>query len=239
MSENVKKGNSFKSLFFKDDEETEQPATNQQSYNPTGIKSSNVGGGLLSSVKYVSNPVVIDSGIVETFVQKLQDLINQNNQPGFDFLEFTETLFEESQNPNSDVFKMVFRIAQKMDKTLTPDKLIQSSTFYKNLAQQAADGEVSKGQNKKNALQVEKDAERKNLEKVQKDANSQIEKLNTQILEYQSQSTDAGYQLAAIDEKYNSQFIDIDSKISAITTAKEQVISSIVDVETGIKNNLK
>lgn len=243
MSDNVKKGNSFKSLFFKEEEEPEQQTTSTQpNFNSTAKKTNNVsgGGGLLTPIKSVSTPVVVvDSITIETFVSKLQELINQNNQPGFDFLEFTETLFEESQNPTTDVYKMVFRIAQKMDKSLTPDKLIQSAFFYKNLVQQAADGEVSKGSNKKNALQVEKDSERKNLENVQTTANSKIEKLQAQILELQSQSNEAGYQLSAIDQKYNDQFIDIDSKISAITTAKEQVIGSIVDVESGIKNNLR
>lgn len=238
MSENVKKGNSFKSLFFKE-EESEQQTTNTQSSFNSSTKQNN-GGGLLTPVKSVSNPVVVvDNNTIETFVNKLQELINQNNQPGFDFLEFTETLFEESKNPTSDVFKMVFRIAQKMDKSLTPDKLVQSAAFYKNLVQQAADGEVNKGLNKKNALQVEKDSERKNLENVQTTANSKIEKLQAQILDLQSQSNDAGFQLSAIDQKYEDQFVDIDSKISAITTAKEQVISSIVDVESGIKSNLK
>lgn len=239
MSENVKKGNSFKSLFFKEEESEQQTTNTQSSFNSSSTKQNN-GGGLLTPVKSVSNPVVVvDNNTIETFVNKLQELINQNNQPGFDFLEFTETLFEESKNPTSDVFKMVFRIAQKMDKSLTPDKLVQSAAFYKNLVQQAADGEVNKGLNKKNALQVEKDSERKNLENVQTTANSKIEKLQAQILDLQSQSNDAGFQLSAIDQKYEDQFVDIDSKISAITTAKEQVISSIVDVESGIKSNLK
>ncbi len=240
MSDNLKKGNSFKSLFFREEVKEETTST-QQNFASTAKKTTNVigGGGLLTPIKSIPTPViVVDNNTIETFVNKLQELINQNNQTGFDFLEFTETLFEESQNPTSDVYKMVFRIAQKMDKTLTPDKLIQSSTFYKNLVQQAADGEISKGLNKKNTLQVEKDSERKNLENVQQNANSKIEKLQAQILELQTQSNEAGYQLSAIDQKYNDQFVDIDSKISAITTAKEQVISSIVDVESGIKNNI-
>ena len=244
MSENEKKGGKFKSLFFRDVETPQATNPIQNSSSPLGKKRVNVptgGGGLGSTVSAVYNPVVIkpDNNLVDTFVQKLQDLINQSNQPGFDFLEFTETLFEESENPNSDVFKTVFRIAQKMDKTLTPEKLLQSASYYKNLAQQAADGEVSKGQSKKNALQGDKDSERRSLEKVQQDADTQITKLNSQISELQSQSNNAGSQLSAIDQKYNDQFLDIDTKISAITTAKEQVISSIVDVETGIKNNLK
>jgi hypothetical protein len=45
-------------------------------------------------------------------------------------------------------------------------------------------------------------------------------------------------QLLAIDQKYDSQFIDIDRKINAIRNAKEQVLVSIVDIEAGIKSHL-
>lgn len=48
-----------------------------------------------------------DQSLVEDFVQRLQNLINQNNQPGFDFLEFTESLFEEKQNPTPEVYKTI------------------------------------------------------------------------------------------------------------------------------------
>ena len=70
---------------------------------------------------------VQDQSLVEDFVQRLQNLINQNNQTGFDFLEFTESLFEEKQNPNPEVYKTVFRIAQKIDKSLTPSRLLDSA----------------------------------------------------------------------------------------------------------------
>jgi hypothetical protein len=45
-------------------------------------------------------------------------------------------------------------------------------------------------------------------------------------------------QLLAIDQKYGGQFIDIDRKLNAIRSAKEQVLVSIVDIEAGIKSNL-
>lgn len=229
------KGGGFRSLFIRDTEPTQNGNSQQDTSSGTGIK---LGGGGFSPSSYTPAPIQ-DKNLIETFVQKLQELINQNNQPGFDFLEFSETLFEESQNPDSEVFKMVYRIATKMDKSLTPARLIESAGFYKNLVQQAADSEISKGQTKKSNLQGEKETERKSLEKTQKDTNAQIEQLESQILELRTQSTTAGNQLAAIDQKYNEQFTDIDTKISAINTAKEQVISSIVDIEAGITSNLK
>ena len=105
-----------------------------------------------------------DQPLVEDFVQRLQNLINQNNQAGFDFLEFTESLFEEKQNPTPEVYKTVFRIAQKIDKSLTPARLLDSSMFYKDLVQRTAETEISKGVSKKQSLQAEKDTERTNLD---------------------------------------------------------------------------
>jgi len=247
MSENKKKAGVLDFLNpFRGDEEpvTSQPQQvyTQQTYNPIGVKAnigfSNPAPSYSPPAPSYSN-VIADKSLVDTFVQKLQDLIDQNNQPGFDFLEFTQTLFEESKNPDASCFKMVFRIAQKMDKTLTPDKLLQSSSFYKTLVQQTADSEINKGQNKKIALQSDKDKEAQSLQQAQANAQAQIQKLNEQILDLQNQANAAANQLSAIDQKYNDQFIDIDTKVNAITTAKEQVISSIVDIESGIKNNLK
>jgi len=42
----------------------------------------------------------------------------------------------------------------------------------------------------------------------------------------------------AIDQKYESRFNDIDRKVNANRSAKDQVIVSIVDIEAGIKSNL-
>jgi hypothetical protein len=191
------------------------------------------------SVKTQQSPVSVqDQSLVEDFVQRLQNLINQNNQPGFDFLEFTESLFEEKQNPTSEVYKTVFRIAQKIDKSLTPSRLLESAGFYKDLVQRTAETEINKGVAKKQGLQSEKDNEKTNLDNGLKDTKAKIQQLTRQIQELQNQELTLNNQLLAIDQKYDSRFIEIDRKVGAIRNAKEQVISSIVDVETGIKSNL-
>ncbi len=176
--------------------------------------------------------------LVEDFVQRLQNLINTNNQPGFDFLEYTESLFEEKQNPNAEIYKTVYRIAQKIDKSLTPSRLIESAMFYKNLVQQAADTELNKGASKKQELQIEKDTEKNNLNQGLKDTRIKIQQLTRQIQDLQNQEVALNNQLMAIDQKYENNFTDLDRKIGAIRDAKEQVIISIVDIEAGIKSNL-
>jgi hypothetical protein len=219
------KGFSFKSLFIREAETDTQKKSNQNE-EPIQNKTSQVTIG------------VQEQPLVEDFVQRLQNLINQNNQPGFDFLEFTESIFEEKQNPSPEVYKTIFRIAQKIDKSLTPSRLIDSAMYYKNLVQQAADTEIAKGESKKQGLQIEKDTERNNLDNSLKDTKTKIQQLTKQIQELQNQEVALSNQLSAIDQKYNSQFTDIDKKIGAIRNAKEQVIVSIVDIEAGIKSNL-
>jgi chromosome segregation ATPase len=219
------KGFSFKQLFLRDpgagtqEKQSQQtdPASNNNSQTPVGAQ---------------------DQSLVDDFVKRLQNLINQNNQPGFDFLEFTESLFDEKQNPDPEVYKTVFRIAQKMDKSLTPSRLLDSSRYYKDLVQRTAETEMNKGVSKKQGLQAEKDTERTNLDNGLKDTRTKIQQLTQQIQELQNQEVTLNNQLMAIDQKYESKFNDIDSKISAIRNAKEQVIVSIVDIEAGIKSNL-
>ena len=233
MEEKKDKGNSFKRLFFRD---AEPPASD------TGQTETRMNSGIGNNPVYPSgfsvSGNVPDKTLVEDFVQRLRNHINQSNQPGFDFIEFTETLFEESQNPNKDVYKMVFRIAQKIDRTLTPERLLQSANFYKELIQQAADAEIIKGESKKKTLLAEKETEKNNLDQNLKETRTKTDQLNAQIMELQKKEISLRNQLSAIDQKYNSQFTDIETKLNAINAAKEQVILSIVDIEAGVKTNL-
>jgi hypothetical protein len=233
MAENDK-GFSFKRLFFRDTEADSEQSQPQVPQPETSRNQEN----------YVSNTVALSGAggkeqpLLEDFVQRLQNLINQNNQPGFDFLDFTESLFEEKQNPTPEVYKTVFRIAQKIDKSLTPSRLLESAVIYKDLVHQTVENEIVKGEAKRQGLQSEKDTEKNNLENSLKDTRLKIQQLTKQIQDLQNQDMTLSNQLLAIDQKYGSQFIDIDRKIGAIRSAREQVLVSIVDIEAGIKTNL-
>jgi hypothetical protein len=228
------RGFSFKQLFIRDTGPAPQEKPVQKS-SPANISTQDdYIGSNLSQQRGQGE----DQSLVEEFVKRLQSLINQNNQPGFDFLEFTESLFEEKQNPSPDVYKTVFRIAQKIDKSLTPSKLLDSAMFYKDLVQRTAETEINKGISKKQGLQSEKDNEKTNLDNGLKDTRAKIQQLTRQIQELQNQESSMNNQLQAIDQKYDGKFSDIDRKVNAIRSAKEQVIVSIVDIESGIKSNL-
>jgi hypothetical protein len=227
------KGFSFRQLFFRETE-TGNPQKQIQKSEPVSSK---------TQEDYFTNTQQVPAGskdqsLIDDFVTRLQNLINQNNQPGFDFLEFTESLFEEKQNPTPEIYKTVFRIAQKIDKSLTPSRLLDSAMFYKDLVQRTADAEISKGTSKKQGLQADKDNEKNNLDSGLKDTRAKIQQLTQQIQELRNQEITLNNQLLAIDQKYDGRFSDIDKKVNAIRGAKEQVIVSIVDIEAGIKTNL-
>lgn len=227
MADTPNKGFSFRKLFFRD-VDTSTPSSQPTNQNPS-----------LAGEKTVLpfNPVTnakSDASIIEDFVQRLHNLINQNNQSGFDFVEFTESLFEETQNPDAGVYRTVFRIAQKMDTSLTAQKLIQSADYYKNLVQTAADNEIAKGNTKMGELNSLKETEKSNLTASLASIRDQINQLNQQINSLQQKSNEASNNLMQIDEKYNSQFQDIAIKLDAIKQAKEQVMVSIVDIQAGI-----
>ena len=228
------KGFNFRRLFFRDAE----TGTSEKQIQKAGAVNNNIQDDFITNTSQKTGVGNQDQALVEDFVQRLQNLINQNNQAGFDFLEFTESLFEEKQNPGPEVYKTVFRIAQKIDKSLTPSRLLDSAMFYKDLVQQTAEAEINKGASKKQGLQAEKDTERNNLDNSLKSTRTKMQQLTRQIQELQNQDVALNTQLLAIDQKYNNQFVDIDRKINAIRNAKEQVIVSIVDIEAGIKSNL-
>jgi hypothetical protein len=228
------KGFSFRKLFFRDAE----TGTQEKQIQKAEPANNNTHDDFITNTSQKTAVGDQDKALVEDFVQRLQNLINQNNQTGFDFLEFTESLFEEKQNPGPEVYKTVFRIAQKIDKSLTPSRLLDSAMFYKDLVQRTAETEINKGGSKKQGLQAEKDTEKNNLDNSLRSTRTKIQQLTRQIQELQNQDVALSNQLLAIDQKYDSQFIDIDRKINAIRNAKEQVIVSIVDIEAGIKSNL-
>jgi hypothetical protein len=228
------KGFKFRKLFFRDAE----TGTQEKQIQKAEPVNNSTQDDFITNTSQKTAVGDQNQALVEDFVQRLQNLINQNNQTGFDFLEFTESLFEEKQTPGPEVYKTVFRIAQKIDKSLTPSRLLDSAMFYKDLVQRTADTEISKGGSKKQGLQSEKNTEKTNLNNSLKGTRIKIQQLSKQIQELQNQEAALSNQLSAIDQKYDSQVTDIERKINAIRDAKEQVILSIVDIEAGIKSNL-
>lgn len=238
-----KKGFNIRALLFRDTEGSTQTETTSPQAAPgipqVQVQTNNVASPLGVASAHPTSVGIINQSLVEDFVDRLQKLIDDNNQPGFDFLEFTQSLFESSQNPSENEYRMVFNIAKKMQANLSSKSLLDSARMYKELAGSAALSVVTDGNTKKEQLTREMEEKRSNLEGGVKTNTDEIKKLEKKIEDLKKDSATKTGDLNLIQQEYDPQFIDIDSKIAAMNLAKEKVINSIVDVETGISNYIK
>lgn len=156
------------------------------------------------------------------------DSLNQN---GYDFYEFYQAITQGGVN-NPQIYPMAFTMASAMDKSVSKDKLIQSADYYLSEINKVYNDYVAKGNSKKQDLITQKNNENQALVNELSLMEQQLEALKTQIQDRQNK-------LNAIGSKYEPMISDVDSKLSANETAKNQIVQSIEQVKTGIINNLK
>lgn len=156
------------------------------------------------------------------------DSLNQN---GYDFYEFYQAITQGGVN-NPQIYPMAFTMASAMDKSVTKDKLLQTADFYLGEINKVYNDYVAKGNGKKQDLITQKNNENQALVNELSLMEQQLEALRTQIQDRQNK-------LNAIGGKYEPMISDVDNKLSANETAKNQIVQSIEQVKTGIINNLK
>ncbi len=120
----------------------------------------------------------------ERFQEILLTALERNNQDGFDYFEYRESLKNLEKMPLDEKtrFQSAFAMAQTMG--ATPDKLKQSAQYYISVLQ----GELSKFEqahkDQRSRLIGEREAEFKNLEAVIKNKAEQIKQLTKEIEEH-------------------------------------------------------
>jgi polyhydroxyalkanoate synthesis regulator phasin len=226
--------------FFTDeggDKPIEKQQANATVTPTTGNQSSPIVNPVTTSVNFATKPAYNE--FIKDFVARFQKLIEDNDQQGFDFKEFTESIFENSPNPGADIYRIVFNTAKKMDKTVNVAKLLESAGFYKSLVENAAVSTLKEADTKKQSLLNEKTNESNQLTTDLDTIGKNITRLEQQLQDLRDSQTTKTNELSLIDGKYESQFGDIEVKVGALNEAKLLVINSIVDVEAGIQNNIK
>ena len=121
MSEFLKK---FKSVFvLEETEKVNPPATQQPEQKmPTAAQPS------------VAQPVAASEGAVtDKFMGILSAALEKNNQPGFDYFEFRQSLKNLAKMPMDEAtrFHSAYAMAQTMG--ITSQKLLESAQFYLNI----------------------------------------------------------------------------------------------------------
>ncbi|MEI6880389.1 MAG: hypothetical protein WCK82_03545 [Bacteroidota bacterium] len=175
------------------------------------------------------------SQIPQEYLVKAMDVYKNGfdslNQNGYDFYEFYQAITQGGVN-NPQIYPMAFTMASAMDKSVTKDKLLQTADFYLGEINKVYNDYVSKGNGKKQDLITQKNNENQALVNELSLMEQQLEALRTQIQDRQNK-------LNAIGGKYEPMISDVDNKLSANETAKNQIVQSIEQVKTGIIKNLK
>lgn len=172
---------------------------------------------------------------VEDLRNRFRKILEEKNQPGFDFYEFSLMLLRTSSNPSVEHFKTAYEGAKLLNPNCNQQFLLDSAGFYKSELQKAFEATVSAGEQKKTALNAEKDKEQKQLNNEASNLEQQITKLRQEIANLEKMQAEKIAALNGIDSKFTDKLVEIEQKIQATVTAKEGVANEIALIENGIK----
>lgn len=132
----------------------------------------------------VSAPVFVapaSNDFVEDLRNRFRKILEEKNQPGFDFYEFSQMLLRTSTNPSVEHFKTAYEGAKLLNPNCNQQFLLESAAFYKTELQKAFEATVSAGEQKKNALTTEKAKEQQQLNTEVNTIEQQLAKLKQEI----------------------------------------------------------
>jgi uncharacterized protein (DUF3084 family) len=195
-------------------ESSKQPIDNKQVVNN-------------NSTPTLNNPVVD-----ENILNKLLQAFENNNQPGFDYMEFRQSLKAMSHLPldESTKFQTAFATASAIG--ATQDNLIASINFYKKVLQNEEDSfkKASTDQSIQNI-----DAKKNELTTFQKnieEKSAMIQKLTQEIMEHQKKM-----------ESINTYIVEAETKISETQNKFKNTVNFIYkqleDDATKLKTYIK
>jgi hypothetical protein len=207
-----------------------QPAT------PSVSSTNFVGNSSPSTPAYSAS---VSNEFVEDLRGRFKKLLDEKNQAGFDFYEFSLMLLRTNPNPSVEHFKTAYEGAKLLNQSCSQQFLLDSANFYKKELQTAFDSTVSAGQQKKGAIDSEKATEQKQLNADIASIEQQLTQLRQQIVNLEKTQAEKIESLRGIDTKFSAKFGEIEQKMTATVTAKDSVLNEIVLIENGIKQYLK
>jgi len=216
-----------------DEDKTEsKPATSPPPSSPTPSFAGK------NSTTAINAPVFTppaSNDFVEDLRNRFRKILEEKNQPGFDFYEFSLMLLRTSSNPSVEHFKTAYEGAKLLNPNCNQQFLLDSAGFYKSELQKAFEATVSAGEQKKTALNAEKDKEQKQLNNEAATIEQQLSKLKQEIANLEKVQAEKIAALNGIDSKFTDKFVEIEQKIQATIAAKEGVANEMTLIENGIK----
>lgn len=182
--------------------------------------------------------------LVEKFVTLFRQGIEEKDLLGVDMMEFIRALFPPNTTsaPTSENYQKIFDVFKVADPSLTKQRLLDSSAYYRGEVVIETEKYLSEGKKKLSEIEETKSNERKSLEKQQTDLQLEEQKLREKIVELEEDLKNNGKSqgevvtnLSSIDRKYQPELNEVKQKISAIEQASERVVNSFSDLEIGVE----
>lgn len=219
----------WKSLFIKPEADSETTATPGSSESPAFSFPVNAN----PDLRPVHDPTLDE--VMRAYESGLDSL----NMPGYDFFEYYQAVISGEQPPGESVYRMAYRMARTMDKSVTAQKLITDAEFYIGKLNEVYEQYKQKGNQKIAELQNGKDQERKKLNLEIEQANRQMEKLRAELRKLETDVQQRRQDLDKLDGTFLLQEEDVRNKLSANDTARQICVGRLNQVRDGIVRYVK
>jgi len=201
----------LKSLFVTTEEEkstTNSKATKSPENKPSDIPQSE------NTVS--SRPV--DNNILDRLLQAIEN----NNQSGFDYLEYRRSLKSLAALPMDETVKFQSAYATASTMGVTLEKLLASIEFYKKVLHNEEDT-FKKASKEQYVVGVEnKIKEKEKINSVIKEKSLKIQKLTEEIRVHQTEMEQMGKQIETGDAKIRETTANFDQALQVLISQMEQ-----------------
>lgn len=217
MSDLLKK---FKSVFVVEEEGSATPAaTPAEPQNPQQTTP--------AAPAAPVRPVPENGNVTDKFVQILLGALEKNNQQGFDYFEFRQSLKNLEKMPMDEAtrYHSAYAMAQTMN--VTPAKLLESAQFYLNVlaGEQSKFNEAHAQQRAK--LIGNREDEVRNLEAMIQSKTEQIKQLTLQIEEHRRNSEQIRSEIGDSTVKIENTKADFEATFSNVAGQIQDDVAKI------------
>jgi len=179
-----------------------------------------------------------DANLIDDLMGRFQKLIEEKNQAGFDFFEYSTMVLGVSQTPSSDHFKMAFQGAKVMNAGVSKEQLLNSAAFYKQALETAYADTIKKGEEKRRSVEQQQVAHQQKLNQELGNIEQQIANFEKKITELQASKATKATELNTLAGAFAPQIAEVETKLNATALAKDQIMGRLAMIEEGIKQHV-
>lgn len=192
--------------------------TTEEEQTVSAVKSDSVAHSEQPDTTSADNSATIDNTILERLLKAIED----NNQSGFDYLEYRRSLKSLAALPmeESIKFQSAFATASTMDVTL--DKLLASIEFYKKVLENEQNNFV-KASKEQYEINVEgRQKKREQIHDLIKEKSLVIQKITEEIRAHQNEMEELNKALNSADSKIKETTTNFNAALNVLISQMNQ-----------------